>query len=72
MEANKIVLFKGVKIRKTIFQNEWWFVINDVIAALTDTSNPSDYFKKMKLRDAELARIVSEGGGQIVPTLMHS
>lgn len=72
MEANKIVLFKGTKIRKTIFQNEWWFVINDVIAALTETSNPSDYFKKMRLRDSELAKLISKGGGQFVPPLLLS
>lgn len=67
MQPNKIVLFKGVQIRKTIFQNEWWFVINDVVAALTDSDDPSDYFKKMKLRDPELARLASKGGDKLSP-----
>ena len=32
----KIALFRRKEIRKTIYKNEWWFDINDVIVALTD------------------------------------
>ncbi len=49
-EAAKIALFKGRSIRKTLFQNEWWFSIVDVIEALTDSVNPRDYWFKMKIR----------------------
>jgi len=35
MESTKIVVFKGKNIRKTIFKNEWWFAITDVIAVLS-------------------------------------
>jgi hypothetical protein len=38
IESTKIALFKGKKIRKTIFKNEWWFVIEDVVLALTDSN----------------------------------
>lgn len=65
METTKIALFKGKKIRKTIYHNEWWFAIEDVVVALTDSVNPKDYITKMKLRDAEL----SKGYGQIVTPL---
>ena len=50
MEIAKIVLFKGKKIRKTLFQNEWWFSVIDVIEVLTDSSQPSKYWTAMKAR----------------------
>jgi len=50
METTKISLFKGKKIRKTLFQNEWWFSVIDVIEALTDSSQPSKYWSAMKAR----------------------
>ncbi len=50
METTKIVLFKGKKIRKTLFQDEWWFSVIDVIEALTDSSQPSKYWTAMKAR----------------------
>ena len=50
METTKIVLFKGIKIRKIIYNNEWWFSVIDVIEALTDSVNPRDYWFKMKIR----------------------
>ena len=65
MTETKIVIFKGKNIRKTIHKNEWWFVVEDVVTALTDTANPKDYINKMRARDAEL----SKGYRQIVHTL---
>ncbi|MCX5699169.1 MAG: Bro-N domain-containing protein [Candidatus Omnitrophica bacterium] len=62
----KIAIFKGQKVRKTIYKNEWWFVVEDVVVALTDTVNVKDYINKMRLRDEELAK----GYGQIVHTLL--
>lgn len=50
METTKITLFKGKKIRKTLFQNEWWFSVVDVIEALTDSDRPSVYWTAMKAR----------------------
>lgn len=49
-EITKIALFKGNQIRKTLYQNEWWFSVVDVIEALTDSLNPNDYWYKMKIR----------------------
>lgn len=70
MITTKIALFKGKKIRKTLFQNEWWFVINDIIEALTDSTDSAQYFKRMKERDQELAKLTDQGGVQFVPPLM--
>lgn len=57
----QLALFKGKKIRKTIHQNEWWFVVQDVVYALTDSVDPAGYIKDMRRRDDEL----SKGWGQI-------
>ena len=70
METTKIALFKGKKIRKTIHNDEWWFVINDVIEALTDSLDPAQYFKRLKQRDEELAKLTDKGAVQFVPPLM--
>ncbi|OGK39059.1 phage antirepressor protein [Candidatus Roizmanbacteria bacterium RIFCSPLOWO2_01_FULL_35_13] len=70
METTKIALFKGNKIRKIIYKREWWFVINDVIEVLTDSRDPAQYFKKLKQRDKELAKLINKGGVQFVPPLM--
>jgi len=50
IETTKIALFKGRKIRKTIYQNEWWFSVVDVVEVLTDSIDPNDYWYKMKIR----------------------
>ena len=61
----RIAVFKGIKVRKTIYNNEWWFVVEDVVVLLTDTVNAKDYIKKLRKRDKELAK----GWGQIVTPL---
>ncbi|MFA6424002.1 MAG: hypothetical protein WCV83_01655 [Candidatus Magasanikbacteria bacterium] len=55
-ENTQIAIFKGKEIRKTIYQGEWWFVIVDVIEALTDSVNPKQYLKNMLNRDTELTK----------------
>jgi hypothetical protein len=62
---NKLVVFKSKEIRRTLHNNEWWFSVVDVVVALTDTPNATDYIKKMRRRDDELAK----GWGQIVTPL---
>jgi hypothetical protein len=61
----RIALFQRKEIRRVIHQNEWWFVVVDVVAALTDSANPTDYLNKVRRRDPELAK----GYGQIVHPL---
>src|SRR3989338_1874774 len=64
-QTTKIAIFRNRKIRKTIHKNEWWFVIVDVVAALTDSIQPDGYIKDMRRRDPEL----SKGWGQIATPL---
>ena len=49
MESH-IAVFRGKKIRKILYENEWWFSVIDVVAVLTDSLNPRDYWFKMKIR----------------------
>ena len=54
--TTQIALIKGKKIRKLIHQNEWWFSVVDVVAALTDQINDlmaRKYWNKLaqRLRD---------------------
>ncbi len=50
LEITKVAIFRGKQVRKTIYKNEWWFSVVDVIEALTDSINPNDYWYKMKIR----------------------
>jgi DNA-damage-inducible protein D len=62
---NKLIIFQNKKIRRTWFNDEWWFVAIDIISALTDSKNPSNYLKDMKRRDEGF----KEGWGQIATPL---
>jgi len=65
MEEEKIALFKGKKIRRTLHNKEWWFVVEDVVLALIESNDSKQYVQRMKLRDPEL----DKGWVQIVHTL---
>lgn len=62
-----IKLFENKQVRSVWVEAEekWYFVVEDVVSILTDSRDPKQYVKKMRQRDAELAR----GWVQIVPTL---
>ncbi len=64
----RVALFQKREIRRTMHNNEWWFVITDIIVALTDAADPSDYWKKMRKRDPDLGKAL-QGGGQFDPPL---
>ena len=59
------VLFKERQIRRMWHHEEWWFVIVDVIAALTNSAQPAAYLKDMRRRDPALTK----GWGQIATPL---
>src|SRR3989338_7926879 len=67
MEQDKtLVVFQGKKIRRTWFNNEWWFAAVDIVEALTDSKDPTGYLKDMRRRDEGFA----EGWGQIATPLL--
>jgi prophage antirepressor-like protein len=76
MDAEKIVVFKSKEIRRQRHGGEWWFVINDVVRALTDSPDPKHYLTVLKSRDNLLKNLLengdSEGGSQIEPPLALS
>ena len=41
-----LVVFKNKSIRRTLHNSEWWFAVIDIVAALTDSRNPSSHIKK--------------------------
>ena len=66
-QHNAIKLFEEKRVR-TVWddqQEKWYFSVVDVVSVLTDSVNPTDYLKKMRKRDPQLA----EGWGQIVTPL---
>lgn len=53
MSEEKIKLFESKEIR-TLWDEEnetWWFSVVDVVGALTESANPTDYLKKLRKRD---------------------
>ncbi len=64
---SNIKLFESKQIRSVWNEAEqkWYFVVEDVVAVLTDSKDPKQYIKKMRRRDEELAK----GWVQIAPTL---
>src|SRR5271157_6260771 len=60
-----IALFQRKEVRRTIHNNEWWFVVEDVVLALIESRDPKQYIQRMKQRDPELGK----GWVQIVHTL---
>lgn len=60
-----LALFEGVEIRRVWHNNEWYFSIRDIVQILAEPKNLTDYIKKLRIRDKELAK----GWGQIVTPL---
>ena len=66
-ENNRIQIFEDKRIR-TVWdaeQEEWYFSVVDVIGLLTDSSNPTDYLKKMRKRDELLGFYIGTNCPQV-------
>ncbi|MBI3194708.1 MAG: hypothetical protein HYZ34_09635 [Ignavibacteriae bacterium] len=63
---SNIKLFEQKQIQSVWNEAEQkrYFVVEDVVAALTDSNDPKQYVKRMKQRDPE----ITKGWVQIVPT----
>ena len=64
-EAIKIFEEKKVRAVWDDETEEWYFSVIDIISVLTDISNPTDYFKKMRKRDEQLALFVGTNCPQV-------
>ncbi len=55
----KIAIFRKKEIRRTIYKNEWWFSIIDIIEALTGTERPRKYWGDIK------KKLIKEGYSEV-------
>ena len=47
---NKMALFEKKQIRKIWYQDEWYFSVVDIVGALTESTDPKDYWYRVKKR----------------------
>jgi DNA-damage-inducible protein D len=66
-KENAMTPFEGTGIRKTWYEEQWFFSVVDVIFLLTDSKDPQQYWKRLNQRDTEL-----KGTVQIVPLLLET
>lgn len=67
---NQIQIFNDRKVR-TVWDSEteeWYFSVVDVVGVLTDSTNPTDYLKKMRKREPELGEYIGTNCPQILMT----
>ena len=71
-QQNKTVLFtdKGIRSHWDVELEEWFFSVVDVVSALTDSANPTDYLKKLRKRDEQLGEYLGTNCPQVaMPTV---
>ena len=63
----KLKLFneKTVRTAWNADEEEWYFSVVDVVEVLTNSANPTDYLKKMRKRDNELAAFLGTNCPQV-------
>ncbi len=60
MDSEKaLVVFQGKKIRRTWFNEEWWFSVVDVVGVLANSDDPRNYWKVLK------HRLIKEGSESV-------
>lgn len=67
IKMNELKLFESQYIRSVwnADEDQWYYSIIDVIAALTDSANPTDYLKKMRKRDTSLGTYIGTNCPQV-------
>ena len=53
-----ILQYEGRNIRRTWYNDEWFFCIADIISIFANSSNPRQYWKNLKRRDSELQKSI--------------
>ncbi len=66
MDSEKaLVVFEGKNIRRTWFNDEWWFSVVDIIEVLTQTDRARKYWSDLKVKLTEEGFELSEKIGQL-------
>lgn len=65
MDAVKIFEDKKVRSHYDADNEIWYFSVVDIVEALTDSKNPTDYLKKIRKRDVELGSYIGTNCPQI-------
>lgn len=65
MDAVKIFEDKKVRSHYDADNEIWYFSIVDIVEALTDSKNPTDYLKKIRKRDVELGSYIGTNCPQV-------
>ena len=60
-----LVVFQGKKIRRTWFNDEWWFSVVDIVGVLTQTDRARKYWSDLKTKLQDEGFEVSEKIGQL-------
>ena len=60
-----LVVFQGKKIRRTWFNDEWWFSVVDIVEALTESGRARKYWSDLKKRLTEEGFELSAKIGQL-------
>jgi prophage antirepressor-like protein len=60
-----MVVFQDKQIRRTWFNDEWWFSVIDIVEALTGSERPRKYWNDLKKKLTEEGFELSEKIGQL-------
>jgi len=55
-----LVVFKGTNIRRIWHEEQWFFSVVDIVAVLTESANPNNYWKVLKHREPQLVTICNQ------------
>jgi hypothetical protein len=67
MKKNSLAIFESFKIRRYWDEKTetWFFSVVDIVGLLTESSNPTDYLKKLRKRDVELGKYLGTNCPQV-------
>lgn len=63
-QKSQVALFEQKSIRRIWYKNEWWFNVVDVVAVLTESKDPQNYWKVLKHR-------LTNEGSEVVTKCNH-
>ena len=66
-ESKELVLFENSRIRRQMYNDEWYYSIVDIIAILTESAQPSRYWNEFKkqLGEEEAAEKVAQKNSEL-------